>query len=115
MNGLLVALGGALGASVRFVLVAGSNNPPAVTFLINIAGAFLLGIIAATTAGRVRLFVGTGVLGGFTTYSAFAVDALSLMSDSILTGLAYAVLTVVVGIVAAAFGLHLVRTIGGER
>ncbi len=115
MNALIVGIGGALGASVRYLLTIGATYPPAVTFLINIFGAMLLGIVAATTSERLRLLMGTGMLGGFTTYSALAVDTVQIMQDDVLIGLAYAVFTVVAGIAAAGFGLLLARSLGGTK
>ncbi|WP_197555014.1 fluoride efflux transporter FluC [Trueperella pecoris] len=81
MNALLVGLGGAIGAVLRHLLTLGSVHPVAVIFGINIAGAFLLGLLAATVSGKPRLFLGTGILGGFTTYSALAVDTVRLLHD----------------------------------
>src|SRR5215204_6706520 len=79
-----VWLGGAGGTAARYLLgseVARGSQLPLVTFLINVVGAFLLGVLLERL-GRdggeperrryVRLFAGTGFLGGFTTYSALA-------------------------------------------
>ena len=83
---------------------------------INIGGSFLLGFVldllprlGPDTGGRrvLRLFVGTGVLGGFTTYSALATDAASLTSDGLpLAGLGYALVSVILGVLAAAAGMR---------
>lgn len=115
MNALLVGLGGALGASARYLLVVGADIPPAVTFLINVFGALALGIVAATTTDRARLLIGTGMLGGFTTYSALAVDTLQLMQESVLVGLGYAVFSAIAGVAAAGFGLLMARSLGGTK
>ncbi|MFZ2176021.1 MAG: CrcB family protein [Rhodococcus sp. (in: high G+C Gram-positive bacteria)] len=74
----VVALGGALGASARFALC--EQWPGIWTVLaINIVGSLLLGYLAEVVGpDRLwRLFLGVGVLGGFTTFSTFAVDAVS--------------------------------------
>lgn len=95
---------------------------PVDTFLTNIAGAFALGLLLEALARRgpdagrrraVRLLFGTGFLGGFTTYSALAVDsALLLGGGRAAAGLAYLALSVLVGLGATALGVvagHLVR------
>lgn len=104
----LVALGGALGTAARagLTLVAGDLGPALVP-LVNVVGAFLIGILfgigsrmpPTPRARRVQLFMGTGVLGGFTTYSALAVEA----ADPAL--LWWGVATVLVGTAAAWAGL----------
>lgn len=114
----LVALGGAIGTGVRAVL---ATTFPAVggiswTILgINVVGAFCLGLLLETLAhagpdtGRrraLRLFVGTGVLGGFTTYSTLADDTARLLDVGRWgAGSGYALLSVLLGLVAAAAGV----------
>ena len=84
---LLVAAGGAVGASARYaatlLMRPGSGTFPWYTLGVNVVGSFLLGLLMALLpegdAGeRLRLLLGVGVLGGFTTFSAFSVDALTL-------------------------------------
>jgi protein CrcB len=85
---VLVILGGMIGVAIRAAVVVplGAVNPhplvvPAVTLVINLVGSLLLGVIVGWFADRhprARLFLGTGVMGGFTTYSAFAVQTLDL-------------------------------------
>lgn len=114
----LVFLGGSAGTSARVLLtdvtplVAGV---PAVTVGINVVGAFLLGLLLEAlirrgpdtgTPGRLRLLLGTGFLGGFTTYSALSLDTAVLLTDgrpgpAALYGLGSAVL----GLLAAAGGV----------
>ena len=84
---LQVAIGGALGATGRYltgvavVRVTGHGFPWG-TLTVNVAGSFLMGVLAVTLAqlGGTRLapFVVTGLLGGFTTFSAFSLDAMAL-------------------------------------
>jgi len=105
----LVAVGGAIGTAVRagLTLALGDELGPALVPLINVAGAFAIGILygwrarmpATSRAARVQLFVGTGVLGGFTTYSALAVESVDLAQ------LWWGVATVVVGTAAAWAGV----------
>jgi CrcB protein len=84
-----VAIGAMLGANLRLLVSAWAADRwgldfPYGTFLVNISGAFLAGLVIAYLAERAgldplwRLFFVTGFLGGYTTFSAFAWDALSL-------------------------------------
>ncbi|MDO8392939.1 MAG: CrcB family protein [Dietzia sp.] len=89
----LVALGGAVGSTLRAtVAVALPGNPLGATLAVNVVGAFLLGLVLEwlTTSGDrlgerrragVRLLLGTGVCGGFTTYSAVTEHAAELLRD----------------------------------
>ena len=86
---LLAALGGALGALARWAvalaLPSGSGDWPWATLTVNLGGCLLIGVLLGAVAVRrpddvrLRAFVGTGVLGGFTTFSAFSLDALTLL------------------------------------
>ncbi len=93
-DGLLVIVGGGIGTMVRAVVTKlwpdQTAHFPATVLVINLLGAFVLGwllrhlVLAGPDAGwrrRVRLGVGTGVLGGFTTYSTFAVQTTGLLRD----------------------------------
>ena len=76
----LVFVGGGLGALLRY-LASLTVGGPLATLTVNLAGCFAIGLIAAAVppvAGNVRLFFITGILGGFTTMSAFSLDALTL-------------------------------------
>lgn len=121
---LLVFIGGALGTASRqglALLFPPVDSVPYTILAINVLGAFLLGLLLESLAQhsseqrrhRVwRLLVGTGFMGGFTTYSALAVDtALLLGGNSPLAGLAYALGSVVLGFLAAAAGIILSATI----
>ena len=80
MTALLVAVGGAVGALLRWAVgrwLATSGLPWA-TLLVNIAGSLLLGVVAAATDGWLHTLLGTGVAGALTTYSAFALDTVLL-------------------------------------
>lgn len=106
-----MGVGGALGAVARYLIVSAAQPMPA-TLAINLAGAFVLGLVTARLAGHVNLFLGTGMLGGFTTYSAFAVGAVQLLDHSPAAALAYVLATVLGGFLMAYTGLKLV---GGRR
>lgn len=115
----LVALGGAVGSGLRYALTlalpAESGAWPWATFAVNLLGAFALGWLLESLARRgpetdrlrrLRLFAGTGVLGGFTTYSALALDVETLVADGRWqVALAYAGATLLLGLVAALLGV----------
>ena len=117
-----VVLGGAIGVALRAALqlpleVADSDLLlPAVTLAINVTGSFLLGLLVGW-AGEghtlFRAFVGTGILGGFTTYSAFAVQLVQLGGAAPVVGLALAVASIFGGVIAAALGLRLGHAVAG--
>ena len=83
---LQVAAGGALGASARFLFGAGvlrlaGPGFPWATMIVNILGSFLMGVLVVVLAqkgNRCAPFLTTGLLGGFTTFSAFSLDAVAL-------------------------------------
>lgn len=120
----LVIIGGALGTAARYLITALLPPPSPVPWAvlgINVLGALLLGVLLETLALRgadagrrraLRLLLGTGVLGGFTTYSALAVDTVTLGMHHVLTAAAYAVGSAVLGVVAAATGIALARRLG---
>ena len=75
---LLVAFGGAIGSVLRYSASVFFGARPLTTFAVNISGAFLIGLLAATTVdAKTRLAFGTGLLGGFTTFSAWQLEAVS--------------------------------------
>lgn len=120
---LTVALGGAIGASARHglsLMTLRFFGPgfPIGTLLANVIGGFLMGILMGwlvrempENANSIRLFAGVGVLGGFTTFSAFSLDALRMLETKRyfeLTG--YIGGSVVLSIAAVAIGLICMRT-----
>jgi CrcB protein len=87
---LLVAAGGAIGSALRYLVATaavGWLGPsfPWGTLLVNLTGSFLIGLVQALAvdglglAEDTRLFLATGILGGFTTYSAFSYETVALM------------------------------------
>jgi len=122
---LAVAAGGAIGASIRFVIAtwfAERLGPgfPWSTLTINVTGSFLLGIVLALAASRagfgpyLRVFLATGVLGGYTTFSTFAYEAYALGATGLFAqSLAYVLASLVAGIVAAYAGVVAVRLVFG--
>jgi fluoride exporter len=110
---LLVALGGAVGAVLRykvgaFVLhQAGTTQFPYGTFTVNVLGCLIAGLLAGLgehvefLTADVRLLVFTGFLGGFTTFSAFGVETIALLErGEWAVGAAYVVLSVLCGLAA---------------
>jgi fluoride exporter len=122
---LLVAFGGGFGAALRHVANQGAlrlfgSDFPWGTVGINVLGSFAMGVFIELLARRyggsneLRLFVATGVLGGFTTFSAFSLDFAVLAERGALgSALFYALVSVALSILALFLGLWLVRTLGG--
>ncbi len=109
---LLVAAGGTVGTAARLAL--GMLLPqagPVAVLIANVVGALLIGILTARLprATDLRLLLGTGALGGFTTYSAFMTGTLGLWADAPLLAVGYALGSLALGLGAAALGLRLGR------
>ncbi|MBO0663008.1 fluoride efflux transporter CrcB [Jiella sp. MQZ9-1] len=121
---LLVALGGGIGAAMRHLSgvaalrLLGSGFPYA-TMFVNVVGSFIMGLFIELLARRfgasndLRLFVATGFLGGFTTFSSFSLDTAFLYErgDLALAAL-YLIGSVTIGVAALFAGLTLVRSFG---
>lgn len=120
---LLVALGGGLGASARYLTnlaalrLAGPNFPWG-TFAVNVIGSFAMGLLIAALARRtgtsaeMRSFLATGFLGGFTTFSAFSLDfAVMWERGDHWHGAVYLTASVMISIMALFAGLFLVRAV----
>ena len=104
-----VALGGALGSVLRFATVSAVGSPMA-TALINIEGSLLMGAMFVLLAPRFAPLIMTGILGGFTTFSAFSLDALKLYSQGQPgQALLYTAGTVLFSLIAVALGAALAR------
>lgn len=120
---LAVAAGGALGAMARWLIERGTvallDIEPGATLLVNVIGCLLMGVLVARVLGGAvlwplaRPFLGTGVLGGFTTFSAYSADAVVLLRDGspILAG-AYLMGTLALCLVAVWIGGRLGRVRG---
>lgn len=118
----LVAAGGFVGTLGRYLLGLAIDSPsgfPLAMFAANVSGAFLIGLLVACLAytegprwRSLRLLLGTGVLGGFTSYSALAVGTSELLLDpsrsdgaGVWLALTYGVGTLLAGLVASGMGL----------
>lgn len=120
---LLVAAGGAIGAALRHLVNLGSLRLfgpgfPYGTLTVNIVGSLIMGIFVELLvlklqgSGNLRLFIATGLLGGFTTFSAFSLDvAVMAERGAIAMAGAYVAASVVLSISALFAGLWLVRAV----
>lgn len=117
----VVAVGGGLGALARYgvglLMPTEPGGFPWSTFVINVSGSLLIGVLmAAVTAGRtgplVRPFLGVGVLGGYTTFSGHALNLTHLLRDgAAFTAAGYLAATVVGALGATAVGLAATRAV----
>lgn len=120
LNDLLLVAGGAgVGGALRYLagvwIPSAEGALPLSTLTVNAVGAFLLGLLISTmgrdgsNSGLV-LFLGTGILGGFTTFSAFSLETVSLLRDgATATALGYIALSLTLGLVGAGLGLWIGR------
>lgn len=116
-----VALGGALGASARYMTNMGMMRLmgpgfPWATLTVNVFGSFVMGLLAAGFAHlggqRFAPFLMTGVLGGFTTFSAFSLDATTLWTGGRPEmALLYVAASIILSLAALSLGLVLVRSL----
>lgn len=119
---ILVGFGGFIGSVLRYYSgtlaseIASSSNFPFGTLAINTAGCFAIGLIFGLTekytylSPQIRLLVITGLLGGFTTFSAFGLETVSLvMKGYLLNAGLYICLSVTFGLLSVWCGLHLVK------
>ena len=106
-----VAIGGAIGSVLRYFTVVGIGAPAA-TLVVNVLGSFAMGVLFITLASRTSLspLLMTGVLGGFTTFSAFSLDALKLWeAGQTLQAMLYVLASVFLSLVAVALGAAFAR------
>jgi CrcB protein len=116
---IIVAIGGAAGSVLRYLATIISakfynNNFPFATFIVNIVGCLLIGILigiferTGSVNENIRLLLITGFCGGFTTFSAFSSENISLMQNgNTLLAVTYIVLSVTLGLLAVWFGLFI--------
>ena len=118
---LLASVGGALGAGARYIVYQQvmrlwSGPFPWATLIVNVVGSLLIGVLVALLLGRLpdmtglRVFLITGILGGFTTFSAFSLDVVELIErGEIAHAMLYLISSVVLSIVACWLGLVTMR------
>jgi len=119
---LAVALGGAVGTLGRYGIAVWARvlwpGIPVATLLVNVSGGLVMGVLASYAAARPewssawRLGLMTGVLGGFTTFSAFSLETLALWREGAMgLALANVLLNLILSLLACALGLLLGRSL----
>ena len=120
---ILVATGGAIGAAARHlaskaaILLMPATFPWG-TYIVNITGCFAMGIVAGLAGSgsispSARTFVATGILGGYTTFSAFGLEAQILLSNGrVPAALAYVFGQLILGLLGVYLGIAIGRRIG---
>lgn len=114
---LWVGLGGALGAILRYgiSLIPFKSHFPILTLITNILGAFMIGIVVdlftkERISSSMNLFLKTGVCGGFTTFSTFSLETLTLLEDGFyISAMLYALISVVGCIIGVYLGKIIVK------
>jgi len=125
INILAVGLGGFIGSIFRYLLgilvhsICRHSEFPYGTLSANVLGCLIIGLLSGWVddsiglSATARLFLFTGILGGFTTFSAFSLDTLTLLqgdsSGGLLSALFYVVAHIVLGLIAVSFGHWLAR------
>jgi fluoride exporter len=118
----VIALGGVLGALARWGVAGALPHSggafPWSTFLVNVGGCLAIGVVLVLVVERwsnwplARPFLATGVLGGFTTFSTYAVDSRTLLADGhAAAALAYLLGSVIAGLLAVVVGMRLTERV----
>jgi CrcB protein len=121
---LLVCAGGAIGSGARYLVATWAARSlgagfPHGTLLVNVSGSFLIGLLFAASAGRagadeLRLLLGAGVLGGYTTFSSFSAETLALAASGRPAAAAVNVgANLVLGLAGGLLGLGAGRALAG--
>ncbi len=113
---MLAGLGGCIGSMLRFGIyqLFRTTHLPIATLVVNISGSFLIGVIMAIAVKYSafnyswKIFLATGICGGFTTFSAFSIENIQMLQEGkLFLSLAYIVASVLLGITAAWMGYRL--------
>lgn len=106
----LIALGGAIGSILRYLMVTAIGAPLG-TVAVNLVGSFAIGVLFVLIPREGwQLFLMTGLLGGFTTFSAFSLDTLKLIQQGqTLQAALYVLASVALSLIAVALGVALAR------
>lgn len=120
----LVALGGAIGSAARYLVMELVSRWQGITFpygtlTVNVLGSFILGVFVGTMARllpahsiAIHAFVAIGIMGGFTTFSTFSLDVVTLLEEgNWQVAIAYIIASVVLSVLALALGVLLLRTV----
>lgn len=121
---LAILAGGGIGSVLRYVVTLGVTQRlgpgfPYATLLINVTGSLIIGVVFELSQTRaigmsplLRLFLMTGVLGGYTTFSTFSLDVALLAGErAVLLSIVYAAGSVILGLAAAVAGIIAVRSL----
>ena len=119
---LLVGLGSFIGGISRYLLTyfiqaKSSSLFPYGTLTVNLLGCLVIGIVFALSESKLlsfdwKLFLATGICGGFTTYSAFSMETFSLLRNGALSSaMVYVLATILIGFVATCMGFYLTRMV----
>ncbi|HEY1008820.1 MAG: fluoride efflux transporter CrcB [Daejeonella sp.] len=122
---LLIGIGSFIGGIARYLLSQLIQNKALVTFpygtlAVNIVGCFLIGIVYGVAersglSNEWRLFIATGILGGFTTFSAFSYESINLMRDGQAgAALVYIAASIMLGLAATFIGLSVGALSNGQ-
>lgn len=117
---LIIGTGSFIGGVLRYLLSLFIQNKfpvkfPFGTFSVNLAGCLLIGIVFGLTdkgftSDEFKLFLSTGILGGFTTFSAFSIESINLMLEGeIVIAIIYIIASVLGGLLAAYAGITLIK------
>ncbi len=119
---ILIGFGSFIGGSLRYLLSLGVQSKflttfPIGTLTVNILGCFLIGIIFGLSerinlSPEWRLFLATGICGGFTTFSAFSIETLAMLKEGqLFYGFSYIGLSVILGLIAVYLGMSFLKLI----
>ena len=122
MNYIIVFIGGGIGSILRYLVTTVTKNFTSISFpfgtlTVNIVGSFLMGIVTALLINKIivnnesiRLLLAVGFLGGFTTFSSFSIETITLIEKhEIFYAIANVMTNVAFSLVAAYCGLTLIR------
>ena len=114
---LLVAIGGALGACLRYLVILWipTDGFPWSTLSVNLIGSFALGIIIGLSSNqfldeKATLMIATGLLGAFTTMSTYSVDTITLWQNERMMAVLYVIATAIIGPILALIGMETINS-----